>query len=686
MRRIAIILMALACLWATTVMEPALAQEAQPDLPPLSAQDLATLDRISAPQLSPDGRYLAYVRRTTADLAHASISSLEVVDLNRDREQPLAVFGEEGGGFNPQWSADGRWLYFLSSRSGSQQVWRVNPQGEALQQLTDFPLSVGDFRPTRDQRAVLVTINAYPDCDSLGCIVARDAARAPGSGRLIVSGPARYAEAIEDDKLSGVFRADLSDALPATEARRIVRQFNADLSLSEGRWAESRDGRTYYFISFASDVEKGSETSYNLYASPANGRSAPRLLAGRLGHWISSLALSPDGRELAYRATRGSMWTFGRTTIMIRNLLSGRTRELTPDADILFQQVIWSADGRALLANAEEQGRGPLYRIDAATGALTQLRNEGSVADFDEAAGTLVYLHSNYSSPPQIWSYREGEPAQRVTDASDELLNARGLSAWEQFSFSGWNDEIVHGYIMQPHGYVEGRRYPVAMLIHGGPQQSFADAWSFRWNPQVFAGMGYAVVLIDFHGSTGYGEAFGLSSVGHWGDRPLEDLQRGWSFALENYPYLDADRACAVGGSYGGYLVNWMASQWDEPWRCFVSHAGVFDTRFMRLSTSIDAFVDAQFGGAPTLDDLERFNPALQTDSWSTPILVTHGSADVIVPIDQGISAYNAARENRVPAEMLLYPDEGHLILRPANSVQWYSAIEHWLARWTAPD
>ena len=229
----------------------------------------------------------------------------------------------------------------------------------------------------------------------------------------------------------------------------------------------------------------------------------------------------------------------------------------------------------------------------------------------------------------------------------------------------------------------KGRKYPVAFLIHGGPNGSFGNAWSYRWNPQVWAGMGYAVVAVDFHGSTGYGEKFAQAITGHWGDRPLEDLQKGWAFALSRYAYLDGNRACALGGSYGGYMVDWIAGQWNEPWKCLVDHAGVFDVRSQAWVMDIGSFVDVQFGSVPDIGDWERFNPAAYASRWKKPILVIHGGKDFRVPTETG----NRDLQRRPPRGR---PDRaGNLSGREplgteaANSVQWYQIVQDWLDRWT---
>ncbi|MEJ0045560.1 MAG: S9 family peptidase [Rhodospirillales bacterium] len=238
---------------------------------------------------------------------------------------------------------------------------------------------------------------------------------------------------------------------------------------------------------------------------------------------------------------------------------------------------------------------------------------------------------------------------------------------------------------MKPYGFQAGKKYPVAFIVHGGPQSSFGDDWSFRWNPQFYAGAGFASVFIDFHGSDGYGQAFTDSISGHWGDRPLEDLQKGWAAALAKYGFLDGDRACALGASYGGYMVYWMAGNWSAPFKCFVDHDGVFDNRMMGYSTEELWFSEWENGHATPWEkpeNYERFNPIDHVGAWTKPMLVVHSALDFRIPLEQGLAAFSALQRKGVPSELLTFPDENHWVLKPQNSLQWHATVEAWLKRW----
>jgi acylaminoacyl-peptidase len=653
---------------------------------PFTAKDLASLDRVSSPAISPDGRFVAYAVRSTDWDGNKGVNALNVIDLQGDTANPRVLLAGEKGGANPKWSADGRWLYFISGKSGSPQVWRANPDGSVRQQLTSFPVDVAGFKLAPDLRTLVVAADVYPDCPTLACTKDRDDAKAKtkGSGIQIKRGPSRVWDSYEDEKYGGLFRVDLTQQGAPSEAVPILKNFGRDVPADDdiNNVALSKDGRTVYFVSADPVVDDDSKAFSKLYAVPTDGSARPRVVAGNDGTAISTPAISPDGSQLAYLAVTQPLGTFGRTALMLMDLKSGRTREIAGGFDATLVRLDWTADGRTLLAAGGERGQQPLFRIEPTTGKVDHLTSDGTVSDFASARGATVYVRDDLGSPQQLFVQQGAGPGRQLTRTGAATLAETPMSSFEQFNFAGWNGETVYGYVMKPAGFVEGRKYPVAFLIHGGPHGSFGNAWSYRWNPQVWAGMGYAVVFVDFHGSSGYGENFGRSIINHWGDRPLEDLQKGWAAALSRYSYLDGNRACALGGSYGGYMVDWIAGQWQQPWKCLVSHAGVFDVRSQGQAMDSTVFINAELGTSS--EDLERFNPAVYAGRWKVPILIIHGGKDFRVPTEQGISAYSFARRAGIPSELVVFPDENHWVLKPQNSVQWYQVVRDWMDRWTS--
>lgn len=666
--------LALACLM------PAVA-----DARPFTAKDLATQERIGDPRVSPDGRWVAYTMRTTDWDGNKGVQALWLLDRKTAGAKPVAVTEDEKAPASPRWSADGQWLYFLSSKSGTNQVWRIAADRTGKAQVTSLPVDVSFFRLAPDGKSLIIGADVYPDCATLTCTKMRGDAKAKvkTSGQLFVDGALpRAFDRYEDDLFTGLFSVRLDQPGAPADGVRLTPDLKADIG--EAGTAVSRDGKTVWYSATPSGVSGGAGPINSLYVVPTDGSAAPARLLPDSKTSDGRPVLSPDGKTLAYVAEAGPVMIYQRSNIMLRDLKTGAVRQIARDLDVQIQGLAWSSDSKTLYLTTPDVGQVSLLAVDVASGKSVDVVADGTVSGFDSAGEVVVYTRESLTSPGQLFDFTGGK-ARQLTETNKAAMADTPMSDAEQFSFKGWNGETVYGYIVKPHGWKAGEKYPVAFLIHGGPHGSFGNAWSYRWNPQVWAGVGYAVVSVDFHGSNGYGEAFAQSIVGHWGDRPLEDLQKGWAFALGKYDWLDGDRACALGGSYGGYMVAWIASQWQQPWKCLVNHAGLFDMRGFAYASDIPAFAEGQNGGLTWSDpaSVEKFNPALYVKDWKTPMLVIHGARDYRVPLDQGISAYTANQRMGVPTQYLHFPDENHWVLKPQNSVQWYATVESWMAKYT---
>ncbi|MEI9989120.1 MAG: S9 family peptidase [Rhizomicrobium sp.] len=657
---------------------------------PFTAKDMATLDRMSDPHVSGDGRFVAYNVRSTDWAANHGVNALWVLEPGAAGSPPRLIRDQEKTSTQPRWSADGKWLYFLSSRSGSVQVWRVPAGGAEARQVTDLPLDVAFYRIAPDGHTLVLAINVHPDCDTLACSKAKDDAKAKlkTSGTVYDSATPRFWDAYLDGRYINLFAVPLNGPAPATEAKPLTRNYQADIVArpdgDDSAFIVTPDSASVIFSARPSGSPQGLGDPSSLYSVPLDAGAPPRRLDPKAATSDSDPAISPDGTKLAYLSQTGSVFTAPRARVMIRDIKSGQSREIAPGFDRSPSALAWSADGSVLYAVAEDVGQARLFAINPVSGAASPLTGDGHVGSLDVAGNAVIFSRDSLSSPAQVYELGNGGAARQLTHVGEDSLAQISFSDFEQFSFTGWNGETVHGYVVKPADFKPGRKYPVAFLIHGGPHGSFGNAWSYRWNPQVWAGLGYAAVMIDFHGSSGYGEAFAKSIVGHWGDRPLEDLQKGWAHALSQYSYLDGDHACALGGSYGGYMVAWIAGNWAKPWKCLVDHDGVFDIRLMSYSTDIPGFQQAQ-NDTPTWvhpEAVEQFNPIDHVADWTAPILVVHSGTDDRVPLDQGMGAYGAAQLRHVPSELLYFPDENHWVLKPQNSVMWYATVEAWMKRW----
>jgi dipeptidyl aminopeptidase/acylaminoacyl peptidase len=424
-------------------------------------------------------------------------------------------------------------------------------------------------------------------------------------------------------------------------------------------------------------------TNFDLFTVPAAGGAAPRNLTHDNNAWDTKGVYSPDGRTLAYLAMTRPGFEADRFHIVLMDVATGKKRNLADSWDRSAGSVQWCADGRTLVVDAEDIGQHRLFAIDVASGKVTPLTDKGSIGAFDLRRDTIAYTQSNLASGAQLFKLQLGGKPQQLTAQNAERLADVRFGEYEQFSFVGANGETVYGHVMKPWNATPGAKYPIAFLVHGGPQGSFGNGWSYRWNPQVYAGSGYATVFIDFHGSTGYGQKFTDSISGDWGGKPLEDLKKGLAAAVAKFPWLDRERSCALGASYGGYMMNWIEGNWSDGFRCIVNHDGVFDTRGMAYSTEEQWFTDWENGGAyfTVPENHERFNPVNHVTKWKTPMLVVQGDQDFRIPTAQGLSTFTALQRRGVESKLLVFPDENHWVLKPANSILWHHTVLGWLGQ-----
>jgi dipeptidyl aminopeptidase/acylaminoacyl peptidase len=658
-------------------------------------RDMVALERVSSPTLSPDGSLLVFAKRQMdAEVSKAS-TSLWLSNLTPGKNGGPRRLTPEGWNVNsPVFSADGRSVYFLSANSGSQQLYVMPAAGGTPRQLTAFAVDVDSFKLSPQGDRIVFSAGVFQDCGSnLECskqrVEAADAAKA--SGKVFDELFVRHWDAWNDGRRNTLFVAALpaAAAAPVHAASAISASIAGDAPSKpfggNDDYAWAPDGRSVVASIRVAGRSESWSTNFDLYQLDASGRQAPRNLTAANPAWDAGPVFSADGKTLYYRAMRRPGFEADRFALMALDLASGKPREIAADWDRSAGEIVLSADGRAIYTSADDVGEHPLFRVDIASGEVEKLVGEGSVHAPVLAGATLAFTRNSLKSGDQILvADVDGKAARALTPSTADMLPEVNFGDFEQFAFKGWNGDTVHGYVVKPYNYQPGRKYPVAFLIHGGPQGSFGNGWSYRWNPQTYAGQGYAVVMIDFHGSTGYGQAFTDAISQHWGDRPLEDLQKGWAAALQQYDYLNGDKACALGASYGGFMTYWIAGNWNAPWKCLVDHDGVFDNRMMGYSTEELWFSEWENGGTPWQNPAgyEKFNPVNHVDNWRAPILVIHGQQDFRIPVEQGLAAFTAAQRKGVPSKLLYFPDENHWVLKPQNSILWHDTVNGWLKQY----
>jgi len=672
------------CLLATL---PALAAQRGLDI-----RDLAALERVSSPALSPDGRAVVFAKRQIDKELTKAGSALYVRNLlTRDLAPPKRLTPEGWNVNSPSFSTDGQTVYFLSGKSGSQQLYAIPASGGEPRQLTGFALDVGSYKISPDGSRIAFSTDTFADCKAdFACTRKKlDATAAKkNTGVLFDNMFVRHWDTWADGRRSRLFVAALpaTGAQPVASATSLTDSLDGDVpskpfgGADEYTWAP--DGKSLVASLRVQPKGEPWSTNFDLYRLSADGQGTPVNLTAANPAWDTGPAFSADGKTLYYRAMKRPGFEADRFALMAMDAAGGAPREIAADWDRSADGITLSADGKRIYTTAQDMGEHPLFVVDIASGKAEKVIGNGSISAFEIAGDTLAFTRNSLKSGDQLFTTSlAGAPERAITPSAQDMLKDVSFGDFEQFSFKGWNDETVHGYVVKPHNYQEGKKYPVAFLIHGGPQGSFGNGWSYRWNPQTYAGQGYAVVMIDFHGSTGYGQAFTDAISQHWGDRPLEDLQKGWAAAQQKYSFLDGNKACALGASYGGFMVNWIAGNWNQPWKCLVNHDGVFDQRMMGYSTEELWFTEWEQGGTPYAvpANYEKFNPVNHVKDWKVPMLIVHGQLDYRIPVEQGLAAFTALQRQGIPSQFLYFPDENHWVLKPQNSVQWHDTVNAWL-------
>jgi dipeptidyl aminopeptidase/acylaminoacyl peptidase len=665
---------------------------------PLSIEEVLRLNRLVDVAAAPQGELVAYTVQSADPAAGTIQGSLFLLDARGRSSTPrLLAEGVEAG--SAAWSSDGTYLYFLSARSGSSQVWRVPTSGGDPAQITSLPLPVANLKVSPRGDRLFFTMSVIRHCLELECTAgALSGANAEGSGRYYDRLYVRRWNERWDGRRSQLFTLALSK-----EGRPTGAPIKLSIDLEGSVPARPSGGREDYTISpdgqhviFSEQIGGSHEpwfTQIHLYEVPANGGTRrangapekdaePRLLTPENRGYCLEPAFSPDGSQIAYLAAERPNDDSAGRHLELLTLATGEHHAFIPVSwDESIDQFTWSTDGKSVLATGDHLGQHVLWRLDARTGKATPLSSEGDVERVSAGLKRVFFSLSTLSSPPELYQLGASGHPERLTALNSDRLTDRPLAQVEAVSFAGWNHERVHGYLLKPAEFAENKKFPLAVLVHDGPHASLGNRWDWNMNSQLFAAGGLAVLLIDFHGSTGYGQAFSNSIVGDWGGKALEDLTSGVDSTLQGHDWLNPARVCVVGAGYGGYLVNFIEGHAPARFRCLVSHAGILDTRAAYYGTDELSIFESELKGA-AFDNPSGYgqqNPIERVSEWQTPILFTHGELDYRFPYSEGIAAFSAAQRRNVYSALLLFPDEGHLIEGPKNAAQWYHKTLWWV-------
>jgi dipeptidyl aminopeptidase/acylaminoacyl peptidase len=654
-----------------------------------TVEDMVKMERIGSPVLSPDASRVIYTVRATDTEKNRGHTELWMLDLRSVHAQPQRLTNSNANSSDPEWSSSGDAVYFLSERSGTSQVWRLAMTGGEAGMVTELPIDVGSFRLSPSGDRIALGMEVFRDCPDLACTKKRldEKTKTQASGRIYDRLFVRHWDEWADGRKAVLFSGTLDGnyhlaGAPVSLSGELDGDVPSKPFGDRDDYQFSPDGKTVVFSLKIAGHDESWSTNFDIYQVPAVGGQKPRNLTAENPATDSKPAFSPDGRTLSYLAMTRPGFEADRFHLVLMDVASGKKRTLADNWDRSISDYAWAPDGKSLYASADDVGQHRLFSIDANSGKVAPVTGPGWVTGYDVRRDTVVIAHNDLASGVQLFKMNAGSTQMtQLTHQNAAALADVRFGEYEQFSFPGANGDKVYGYVVKPWNAKAGSKYPVAFLVHGGPQGSFGNDWGYRWNPQVYAGAGYAVVMIDFHGSTGYGQAFTDSISGDWGGKPLEDLKKGLDAAVSKYSWLDRGHTCALGASYGGYMMNWIEGNWSDGFRCIVNHDGVFDNRAMYYSTEELWFNEWENGGtyytAP--EKHEKFNPINFVTNWKTPMLVVQGELDFRIPTTQSLGAFTALQRQGVESKILIFPDENHWVLKPANSVLWHHTVLDWL-------
>jgi len=664
----------------------ALSADAQaPAKHPLAFDDLIKLHRISAPEVSPDGKWVAYGISTPDMETNRGVGNIWLVGTSGGDAIQLTQSGKDSA---PSWSPDGKTLAFLSGRDGTSQVYVISMEGGEAKKLTTLSTGADLFKWSPDGKSIAFTSGVYVDCKDDACNKKRDEEKEKSKVKAHVAEHLLYRhwDHWSEGKRSHLFIQPV-EATPAahdlTEAADYdvppdQRGGDTDLNFSP-------DSKEICYTAVTDKMEATS-TNGDLFLVPVTGGEPKRITTNQ--GFDGNPVYSPDGKYIAYHAQMTPGYEADRWQVMLYNRQAGQSENISASFDRSAGELSWSPDSKTIYFLAENETLQPIYAMEPRAGATPKKLLDGYNAaySFSGDGKILVTERTSLTMPGELFvAAADGSGLKQLTHANDSILASVEMNAPETFWFEGAEATRVQAMIIRPPQSVPTKKYPMLVLLHGGPQTMWSIAWGYRWNAQLFSGAGYVTLMINRRGSTGYGQKFTDQITADWGGRAYVDVMKGIDAAILKYPYIDKTKMAAAGGSYGGYMADWLATHTDR-FKAIVSHAGVYDKVSMYATEEL-WFEEHDSQGTPWTapENYKKWSPstyAADLGKYKTPTLVVAGERDYRVPYTQSLEFFSALQRQGVPSKLVVFPDEGHWVLKPQNSQFWYKTFLDWLAEY----
>ena len=700
---------------------------------PFTFEDMMQLKRVAEPVVSPDGKWVAFSAVDVDLAANTRTPHIWIVPTAGGQEKKII---SDQDADRPRWAPDGKHFAFVSTKEGGSQIWVADIDSSVgkvtgVHKLTSIRTEAAGELWSPDGKNILFTSNVYPECDGApeaeqACNAKKLQDREQSKVKALIFDHLLYRHwnAYKEGKRSHIFVVPVcagADCPGAVPRDLTPGDYDAPVFSLGGQddYAFSPDGQEICYTSNHDKVPAIS-TNNDLWTVPVGVETsdspvhAKNITADNPASDSTPL-YSPDGKYIAYRAQFRPGYEADRFRLMLYDRKTGEKTNLTENFDRWVGSFVWSPDSRTVFFSAEHKGHSLIYAVETKSLAApvegkVQFPRRVLVGGFNDDPAltpdgkTLLFSRMSIAAPNEIYASEtagDGCPAmtgdvdpgkedcslnrdRAVTHINDALLSQISMAKIESFWFTGAHGDQVEGFLVRPPNFDPNKKYPLTFVVHGGPQVPVGDEWTYRWNSELFAASGYVVIEINFHGSPGYGQKFVDAINGDWGGAPYEDLMKGLDYAEQHYPFIDKDRECALGASFGGYMVNWILGHTDR-FKCIVSHDGTFNNESDYGTTEELWFNEWEFKGTPyTNPELYlKWSPHKFATNFKTPTLVVHGQLDYRLDVSEGLQLFTALQRLGVPSKMLYFPDEGHWVLKPQNSQLWYKTVNDWVDQWT---
>ncbi|MFW5778107.1 MAG: S9 family peptidase [Bacteroidota bacterium] len=652
-----------------------------------TATKIWQMERVGSPDVSPDGKWVVFTVTAYDIESNSSETNLHLLNLENDKERQITFSGKDG---NPVWSPDGKKIAFVSGRNeqpGQIYILDLEMGGEA-KQITELPVSTFSLQWFPDGKKIAFGANILPeyngDFEKLDSLI-KEKKESKISAKATENTMYRFWDKwLTDGYLPSLFSVNINtneviDLLPG--------DYNYFGMMGGVSYDIAPDGEQIA-LSRNSTPPPYDKLNYDIFLLKTDGSGQITNITADNEASDANPLYSPDGKFLIY-GKQDIFHFYADKMVMTRYDLGKNTsEEISQNIDLSAGDWILTPDGKTVFFTAEYKAQNSVFKMPSKGGKHQLIFEPGSNGNLHLGGNNkqnLLFTHHNLNKPVEIFTTDlNGENLKQRTHFNDDSLQNTKMGKVDNVTFKGANDADVQMFIVYPPDFDESKKYPLVLMIHGGPHGVFGDTWHYRWNAHLFAEPGYVVAMPNFHGSTSFGQDFAISIHGEHANQPFEDIMNATDYMIEK-DYIDETRMAATGGSYGGYMVSWIAGQTDR-YAALVNHAGVYDLH-LQFASDYGANRGYQYGGTPweNYDVLNSQNPSQFAANFKTPMLVIHGELDYRVPVAQGLLVYGIYKARGLDARLVYYPDENHWILQPQNSIYWYEELHNWLERYLKP-